>query len=510
MTAVTGKRVCAAILGLAGLYTLILVGLMPGPVFFSGDGGFKLWIVERLLADGYSPALAVPEQPWMAQLWADGLVPVTAPFVADLGDGPSVTFSLPFLALSGLPNELFGWRGLFLIPLLALWATWWVAYRAAARAIDAPQTATLVTLLIVASYLTLYGAMFWEHTLAVALVALGLFTGPLVGKVDPRVAGAVGVAAGAASWLRPEAGLLAAILAVAGLASARARPAARWSFLIGVTVAIGLFVVHNLVIYGVPLGAHGEQVLDGSAPTGVSFSAALERGRSMGALLVVHAPAVWAVLALTAVALVKGRRLSRSAVATIAVLVCFAAVLPVIVPNAGGKQWGPRYLLVAVPLLWFLIVELLGQLADSRRVTGFVLAAVAVCGLLVNGFGGASLLIDEADHRIHPLMAQLEGIAPDAVAVTHQDTALELGALWQVMPFVRAISSDEAGLVADAMVGAGLDSLVWVFLVDQAPSQPAFAVNGASSQLRCRRLTIETPDHVSFDCEVVGAAPSAP
>src|SRR5262249_46323917 len=154
-----------------------------------------------------------------------------------------------------------GYRGLYVVPLVCLWIVWLlfglVCRRLSLRPAD---TAFGLLVLVFASPLTVYGATYWEHTLAVALAFGGitLLIGPGDAGPSPLRLLTAGGLLGLAGWLRPE-NLCFAAAALAAWPVVF-RPAGwlrRWLFLVGGTaVAVGVFLAFNQVVYRHPLGAH--------------------------------------------------------------------------------------------------------------------------------------------------------------------------------------------------------------------------------------------------------------
>ena len=152
------------------IWTLFLQATVQPGVYFSGDGGLKAQVVEQFAAGHWTPKLVLDAEPWVRDLWEEGFYPFGPPFVWERGGDRIVAFPLPFLVLSTPPFQSFGYRGLYLLPLLATWAVW-IRFLFLGRGLRLSGLALGLGLfaLIFASHLTLYSAMFWEHNLAVAL-----------------------------------------------------------------------------------------------------------------------------------------------------------------------------------------------------------------------------------------------------------------------------------------------------------------------------------------------------
>ena len=108
-----------------------------------------------------------------------------------------MAFAQVFPLLNAPLFGLLGFRGLYLIPLAALWLLWLRFFAVGRRLGLGPWGLALgLAGLVLASPLTLYSAMFWGHTLAVLIgftgVSLALFPkspGPEPQGGDPGRAG---------------------------------------------------------------------------------------------------------------------------------------------------------------------------------------------------------------------------------------------------------------------------------------------------------------------------------
>ena len=152
------------------LFSLYLqLQISPG-VFFSGDGGLKALLAKQLATGELRFDLITPNASWIHHLWNEGLYPYEPPFVYDVEGKYFITFPYTFPLVTTPFYALFGERGLYLIPLLSTWIIW-INFYWLCQKIKLKQLSFSLGLaaLIFTSYLTIYSAMYWEHTLAVAL-----------------------------------------------------------------------------------------------------------------------------------------------------------------------------------------------------------------------------------------------------------------------------------------------------------------------------------------------------
>lgn len=402
------------------LWSVLLVATLPrSRVFYSGDGGIKSMMVRQHAQSGLYLDLRLEGPSWVKALWEEGLYPFGPPFVYQL-EGKRVLHFPPLFAAATTPfYMLLGDAGYYVWPLLGACATW-LALLGVCRAMRLPPTASALALATAAfaSPLTLYGAMFWEHAPAVGLLAMAL------AFLMRGHAVAAGVAAGVAAALRPEAGLFAGLL-FSVLWAAPAEQVPRWRAGIGlasfVVVVLAQFAL-NLIFFGSLLGLQARQeAVEHFGPV------ALE-GRFLKLLLLYFPAALLVPLAREATA----RRLAVASV-------LFLAAGALLLPTPGGKQWGPRYLLVLVPAAAAVAGSLAAGLklrSPAGAAIALLLVAAVTAGVWVNTVVGARRVGEDYAHRVAPLLSFLEA-QPSPVAVTHQWIAQDLASLIPQHPLFR-------------------------------------------------------------------------
>ena len=243
--------------------TSSLVLLNPGGVFYSGDGGLKFLLARQFAQDGISDVdldLKLRGPAWAEDLWQRGFYPFAPPYVQERNARRFIVFP-PFFSLVTAPfYRWFGFRGLYLVPLVSIWLVWVIFLRVVQRLRAPPLLPFLgIVALIWTTPLTLYGALYWEHALVVLLVFAGtaVIASPAA-EDDSRRPVLAGVLIGLAGWFRPEVVLLGALLGVSFLVlPGRRRHAGRLAFIVGLLIPLLPLAVFNLGVSGTLFGFHG-------------------------------------------------------------------------------------------------------------------------------------------------------------------------------------------------------------------------------------------------------------
>jgi hypothetical protein len=468
-------------------YAAILFFQTRADVYYLSDGGLKYLMVRQFSAGDLSVHLTDRKPPWVQAAWNDGLYPSEPPFVAAKAGRRLIGYPFLFPLLSAPFYLLFGFRGLYVLPTLALMIAWWRFVRLLEGMRFPPSTIALCSLcFMLGSPMVLFGAMFWEHTLAVACVLVGLEVALLGLPVASKAAAAaLGVGFGLSVWFRPEAFIAALpILAVLGLrlVGDRARPAPLLAFVAGASASILLFIVSNLLLYGLPFGVHGQHL-----PTGVSVYQKLYFAGLLARHIAVWTwrsfPIAFLILAVSPLVLVARRREPSVVLLTVYVWMFFAA-MPFFLPGPGGKMWGPRWLYVIFPALVVLgAYQLEAVRAIGRRVRPayrLLFAGLLAYGIAWNSIWGGLSLVDDYSNRVRPALERLRQTKPEAVAVTHQVIGQELAALYHDTNFFLVKDGYHADRLNEAL--ALQDVCAYALLTQgSAPGWAAGAGNGRSA-----------------------------
>jgi hypothetical protein len=454
-------------------FSILVASTAREGVFYSGDGGVKFAIARQFSRGELHADLRLPAEPWVAELWAQGLYPLEPPFAYEIGGRRYVKDPIFFPLVTSPLLAFLGWPGLYVLPVVSLWALW-IAFLLLARRLGVGPVTTSLALAAIAfaSPLTLYGAMYWEHTLAVALA----FGGIALLATDDGARAWRSLAAGAlvalSAWIRSEHYLLVLVLALLALASRLLGLGLRRApvLLAGLAVPMAALTAVNLALYGHPLGAHAFQVTEPLGATARVTNAAATAS-SLLRLLLWYFPLAIPGIALAIATAVRrepdGQRSSSAARLLAWTSILYVALLPAILPRPetggdGGKQWGPRFLLVAVPMLCALAGVSAPRLAalPSRALRWTAAAVIAVtlaAGAYRNAWVGTRALDHDYAGRMRPLLEFLRADPARVVAVSEQFAAQEMIALAGDRRFFFAKSPEDLQRLAAAALHNGQD-----------------------------------------------------
>lgn len=487
--------------------TLLLVGAIycgllafwVGPLnaFWSSDQGVKLIQVQSLVLNKYrSSAL---QYPGMSIDPLQAFSPLRGQYLAYQQQSYAM-FSQLFAALSGVPYFLFGYAGLYLLPLLSGVLILAACAPLARRLIDSAALAIVALLVIgVTSPVLFYSLIFWEHTPATLLVLLGVWQAVVAAETGrTRNALLAGLLVGLAAWLRNESVL--AVVAL-GLALLLAGRSLRWRLALwigaGATVTILPLLLFNQLTYGVFLGPHVVVAGQAAYTSGVDLGAQLAERRDWAALLLVPGDHPWwmagllliLVLGLSSRLLPTGRSrlISGWGIVATAGVMAFAMLTTALTSNPtsllltfpiallwalpgmpgpdasgpqtarivgvfsisfillawaaaipdGGSQWGPRLLLPAIPLLGLLGLRQASNWYAVQRQQIGTIALVVVAAMLVN----AAALVELRGLRVlRELNIANYGLL---TTVAQSEQQVIITDIWYAPPYVAPIFYDQ-------------------------------------------------------------------
>lgn len=455
---------------------LVLGAVIPEGSFFSGDGGLKYLMARQFGRGVLSPALQMHATEGIMAAWREGAYPFVPPFVYDLWGRYVPAFPPWFPLLTAPLLTWLGWPGLFVIPVgSVLWMAW-EGDRFLRRRVGTHARVLGMAALLLGTPTALYGAMFWEHAPACALFFAGLVRLVAATETASRRSILPGFLMGLSGWLRPELfvlGMLTLVMlrpavlradAGKGPAAGRGR-VRRWDLVVlGIVAAGGLWMLANLLLFRNVTGVHSFQV------TTVGGAARWEMILSVARALLpqpyLFGPVTIVALGLVAAALhpaVRRRLPLAWALSVIAVLFPPAACL--MVPNDGGLQWGPRYLLGAflpAVLAATLLFDAASRMAVRIRVPirSVVLAAV-LAGMVVNAIGAKRLFEVNYGSRTAPVLTVLREVE-GPVIVDIDLTAMEIAHVIGNRALLRADRLEELARAMSRLREEGAAAFLYV------------------------------------------------
>lgn len=464
---------------LAGiLFSLYLQLKIPDGVFFSGDAGLKALLAQQFSAGNFRFDLDVPADQWVRDLWKNGLYPFDEPFVYNRLNRYYITFPFTFPLVSAPFHALFGYRGFYIIPLISLWAIWLSFYLACQRLrLKSLSTSIALATLIFASPLSIYSATYWEHTLAVALNFHGISTLLIPGSqgLSKKDAALSGILIGLSVWFREEILGLVAFLCILVYAASllmirRLEFLAKRKeiFVISMIATIAVFFGLNTLIYHHPLGMHSVQIVEKFSLLD-RLSEGLKNFKEMGGALFYYFPIAFFTILYLPFSLVLKKRIKLTLTMKIVYIICFlfiVAVALMVPPGAGGKQWGPRFLLVIMPLIALVAII---ELKFIRRIARFGLRYIGLAifcvlfliGVYINSYKGTEFL-SENYQKISPAIQFLRSQPETVVAMSHQYVAQVLEAGVKNKVFFKAENAQDLKSLGEALIGEGKQKFIYM------------------------------------------------
>lgn len=490
------------------LFSLFLQGQVADGVYFSGDGGLKALLAQQLAGGELRFDLIPPQEAWIQNLWHDGLYPYEEPFIYDVNNKYYITFPYTFPLVTAPFYALFGYRGLYLIPLVSTWIIWfnfaWVG-----RQLKLNNLIICLGLfaLIFASYLSIYSAMYWEHTLAVTLSFAGISIFLIKSYpqgISVKNALISGCLIGLAVWFRPEflclVGLLTGLVILATLTVLFKEKIIflkeinylnqnKIFFLGSMFLTVGTFFVTNKLIYNHALGIHGIQAVEKVAFQEKLLGAWQNfQGLSLALfdyLPIIYLPLIYLiiyllqkcrnniylrailisgtvilliislgflfttgqlgtiknlvkgllpqlVLGLISIYLLKDVKIQFSLQLAIAYLFCLGFMIGValLVPVgtagliAGGKQWGPRFLMILVPIITLITAialnNFLNHTQSLTKYSVFALLGILMIWGIHQNIYQATLALQKNNQVTAAAVNFLQKDSHNFVAISHQ------------------------------------------------------------------------------------------
>ncbi|MFM2063435.1 MAG: hypothetical protein RLZZ507_3105 [Cyanobacteriota bacterium] len=417
------------------IFSLYLLSQVADDIYFSGDGGLKALLAKQLAAGELRFDLNLQVSEWVQNAWNSGLYPFEPPFSYKIKNLYYITFPFTFPLVTAPFYAIFGYRGFYIIPLISTWIIWLNFYRLC-QAFKLDQFIISIGLmtLIFASPLTMYSAMYWEHTLAVCLAFSGLviiFSQP-ENELTNNEAIFSGILIGLAVWFRPEFLALVAIVFMLLIASYLTKldlftiiDHKQIIFLASLILTVLCFFALNQLIYGHPLGAHAFQVVE-------NFSLQerlLKSWKFFNELkdsLIKHFPIIYFALAICVISIFGANlRLKPAIIQILLISGLYLLIVPILIPSDGGKQWGPRFLLILIPLFNVIAISALEKTwkikqFGIRYISTAILAMLFILGFNLNMITGTETAYQKGKQETMEILDFLRQDTNKIVAVANQ------------------------------------------------------------------------------------------
>ena len=369
---------------------------------------------------------------------------------------------------------------LYVVPLIATWAVWISFYFACRRLkLKAFSTAIALAILIFASPLSIYSAMYWEHTLAVALCFQGMTTLLIPGteglsKKDTVLSG---IFIGLSVWFREEILGIVALLIVLVFAASFFKlkklqflAKRKELFVVSTSFTIAIFFVLNTLIYKHPLGMHSVQIVE-------KFSlfdrlwVAVDNFNQMSSGLFEYFPMTLFAVLYLGVSLFSRQKLKLNLGMTVIYATClfFTVAVAVMVPaGAGGKQWGPRFLLVLVPLICLIAIrefEFVRRLTKGsiKKIGTVIFLVLFIIGVYKNTYSGTAYL-SQIYQGISPAIQFLRSQPETVVAMSNQYVAQVLQAPLPEKRFFLTKEPQDLQTLGEALIEQKQEKFIYVCL----------------------------------------------
>lgn len=459
------------------IFSLYLLSQIPDEIYFSGDGGLKALLAKQLSSGKLRFDLDLVAPQWVHNLWDSGLYPFEAPFSYKISNLYYITFPFTFPLVTAPFYAIFGFRGFYIIPLISTWIIWLSFYKLCQciKLDNLIITIGLITL-IFASPLTMYSAMYWEHTLAVCLAFNGLVILLSKGEQDFSNKDAInsGILIGLSVWFRPEFLALVAILMMLVIASYKIKldfitliKNRQITFIASLIITILCFFALNKIIYNHPLGAHAFQVVENFSLQ-TRLLKAFKFFNILKNELLYYFPVIYFAIAIFIISLFKNTITLTSQVRKILFIsILFICLVPILIPSDGGKQWGPRFLLILIPLLNIIAISGLSitlkiKKFGLRYISGGIFVTLFIVGLNLNTFTG-TINSYQKDKIVNlDVLAFLRQDSNKVVAVANQYVGQSFEAMFNQKIFFLTKKPDDVSKLGLALHEQGYQKFIYI------------------------------------------------
>jgi hypothetical protein len=440
-------------------------------IFYAGDQALKALEVKQIAAGYGFKYLHLAQPAWVQDVWKSGYFPLRPPFFYPSPGGYIIVYPPMFQIISSFFYSAFGSKGLYILPMLCTFVLLtWVVVLLKRTGATALNIAASIFILVFCSPLILYGVMFWEHLPAVLLLFAGVAF--LANKPTGIAPSAIlGLIAGQAIWLRPEALMMNFLYCVAaGILFLRSRDRVYIAFVAAIALSLIPWLIFNKVEYGSIFGIHGMQVLrDNNAESKMGLSNGL---RNLLAINRLSLRCFLFILFLFPV-LYRVGRWQQTADLRIPLLagivIIYSLATPFMLPNDGVVQWGPRYFLAIIPVT---VVAL--SLAETKwnLFANWTVPWWLTLLLLYAGYssfahnthgGGYKELRRRYNHRLTNIYNLIDSKPGNVVIVSNYGMTHDFGYLFDKAYFFAAGGNDSLRRLIPLLKSHGVRQFIYVF-----------------------------------------------
>lgn len=467
------------------LFTLYLQLQISDEIFFSGDAGIKALLTKQIASGRFQFDLDLSAEPWVRNLWTNGLYPFDWPYVYHINEQYYIQYPYLFPLINAPFYALFGWRGLYIIPLISTWVIWYRFYVVCQTwRLGIISTCLGLFILIFATPLSMYSAMYWEHMLAVSLAFYGIsiivVESQSLSKIQIILSG---ILIGLSVWFRPELLFLIIVICLLSVLTSTLNLifSKKIILIASMVLTVALFLGLNTIIYHHPLGIYSFALginsnLDDS---GVSksvdnfqdFSKVTKILTAFWKLNVrqfLYSPIAFFSIILYAFIGRRFKRLKLNASTKFLFLIWVSMSFAVpLIGWEGGKEWGPRYLFIVIPiavLLATVILDIFLKINERRLrrivITSFLILLVA--GTYVNTYLGTMSLSRDYKQRVLPALKFLQTNQNTVVAVSSQFINQELEAAFGYKVFFLTQDNEDLKKLSSVLLERGYQKFLYI------------------------------------------------
>jgi hypothetical protein len=148
---------------------------------------------------------------------------------------------------------------------------------------------------------------------------------------------------------------------------------------------------------------------------------------------------------------------------------------PLLLPNTGGSQWGPRYLLAVIPAILVLLclagnIWARGPANKSSMALRIFLIAALIFGFILNTvWGGFRVLrVNHYQRMVQPYQYLIKN-GRETIVINAQYTAMEMGALFKERNFFLAEDNDHLRRLLLLLKQDGIHDMTYVYSQNSEP-----------------------------------------